>query len=133
MFTQITLIAALTIGAPALKDKEPLGTGPGYLGITFQKDDMGLLITDVKAESPASKAGVKMNDVIVAAERNNLKDADTSDFVKMVAGMRPGTILTLDVKRGSEKLIFKVKLGVRPKDFNPRPIPSPPPIDPLGP
>ena len=42
MFTQLTLACALSLGAPALKEKEPLGTGPGYLGITFTKDSDGL-------------------------------------------------------------------------------------------
>ena len=133
MFTPIMLVAALGLGAPALKDREPLGSGPGYMGITFQKDDFGLLITEVKPASPAMKAGVKENDLIVAVEGSSLKDADTGDFVKMVGGMRPGTVVALEVKRGSKTLNLKIKLGVRPKDFNPRPIPNPPPIDPIKP
>jgi S1-C subfamily serine protease len=130
MFTHLTLAAALALGAPALKDKEPLGTGPGYIGITFQKDDIGLLVTEVKPETPASKAGVRMNDVIVACDGNSLKDAETADFVKMVGGMRPGTVVALELKRGSETVKVKVKLGVRPKDFSPTPVPIPP-IDPI--
>lgn len=129
MHASILFVAALSIGAPALKDKEPLGTGPGYMGITFQKEDVGLLITDVKADAPAAKAGIKLNDIIVAAEGTSLRDAETGDFVKMVGGMRPGTTLTLEVKRGSEKLTLKVKLGVRPKDFNPTPTIPIPPVD----
>ena len=35
MTTSLTLLAALVLGAPALKDKEPLGKGPGYLGVRF--------------------------------------------------------------------------------------------------
>ena len=53
MTTSLTLVAALTLGAPALKEKEPPAKGPGYIGITFQKDEGGLIITDVKPESPA--------------------------------------------------------------------------------
>jgi S1-C subfamily serine protease len=133
MQTSLTLIAALSLGAPALKEKEPLGSGPGYLGITFQKDDVGLMITDVKADGPAAKAGVKVNDVVLAVEGTSLRDAETGDFVKMVGGMRPGTVIALEVKRGADTLTLKVKLGVRPKDFSPTPVPIPPQSIPDGP
>jgi S1-C subfamily serine protease len=132
MFTQLTLATALAMGAPALKEKEPLGTGPGYLGITFTKDADGLQVTEVKPDGPAAKAGVKDGDVIVRIDQADLKDADTSELVKLVGGMRPGTVIALDVRRGKESLVLKVKLGARPADFTPMPsrIPPPPPIDP---
>ena len=131
MFTQLTLAAALAVGAPALKEKEPLGTGPGYLGITFTKDTEGLQVTEVKPEGPAAKAGVKEGDVIVKIDGTDLKEADTSELVKLVGGMRPGTVIAVDVHRGKDALTLKIKLGARPADFSPLParIP-PPPIDP---
>jgi S1-C subfamily serine protease len=125
MTASLTLLTALVLGAPALKDKEPPGKGPGYMGITFQKDDGGLVITEVKPGAPAEKAGVKMNDVIIKVEGVSMTDGDTSDFVKLVGGMRPGTIVAMDVKRGTEKLTLKVKLGARPADFTPTPVVRP--------
>jgi S1-C subfamily serine protease len=130
MFTQVTLVAALAVGAPALKDKEPLGTGPGYMGITFQKDDGGLVITDVKENAPAAKAGMKVNDLVVKVEGASFTDADTGDLVKLIGGMRPGTVVAVEVRRGSEMLTLKVKLGPRPADFQVRPTIPPPNIDP---
>jgi S1-C subfamily serine protease len=131
MFTQLTLAAALAVGAPALKEKEPLGTGPGYLGITFTKDTEGLQVTEVKPEGPAARAGVKEGDVIVKIDGTDLKEADTGELVKLVGGMRPGTVIAVDVRRGKDALTLKIKLGARPADFSPLPsrIP-PPPIDP---
>src|SRR5215213_6116222 len=117
MFTQLTLAAALTVGAPALKDKEPLGTGPGYLGITFTKDADGLQVTEVKPDGPAARAGVKENDIILKIDQADLKDAYTSELVRLVGGMRPGTVIALDVRRGKESLVLRVKLGARPADF----------------
>src|SRR5438874_2880951 len=93
MFTQLTLAAALAVGAPALKEKEPLGSGPGYLGITFTNDADGIQVTDVKPDSPADRGGVKEGDVIVKLDDADLKDADTGDLVKLVAAMRPGTVV----------------------------------------
>jgi S1-C subfamily serine protease len=131
MFTQLTLAAALAVGAPALKEKEPLGTGPGYLGITFTKDADGLQVTQVLPDGPAAKAGVKEGDVISKIDSHDLKEADTSELVKLVGGMRPGTVIAVDVRRGKDALTLKIKLGARPADFSPLPnrIP-PPPIDP---
>jgi S1-C subfamily serine protease len=130
MYTHLTLAAALTVGAPALKEKEPLGSGPGYLGITFTKEADGIQVTEVKPDSPADRGGVKEGDVIVKLDDADLKDADTGDLVKLVAAMRPGTVVAVEVRRGAEKRTLKVKLGPRPADFQrPREIP-PPPIDP---
>ena len=130
MYTQLTLATALAIGAPALKEKEPLGTGPGYLGITFTQDAAGLQVTDVIADGPADKAGLKPGDVMVKLDDTDLSDAETGDLVKRVAAMRPGMVVAIAVRRGAEAKTIKVKLGPRPADFQqPRQIP-PPPIDP---
>ena len=125
MYTSLAL--ALVLGAPALKDREPLGKGPGYLGITFQKDEGGLVVTDVKPDSPAAKGGMKVNDLIVKLDGASLVDADTGELVKIVGGMRPGTLVVLEVKRGTETVALKVKLGPRPPDFAPTPQRIPPP------
>lgn len=127
MFTQLTLAAAMTLGAPALKEKEPLGTGPGYLGITFTKDSDGLQITEVKPDGPAAKAGVKEGDVIQKIDAADLRDAETTELVKLVGGMRPGTVIAVDVRRGKDILTLKIKLGNRPPDFTPMPSRIPPP------
>src|SRR5262245_64031918 len=111
MFTQLTLAAALAVGAPALKDKEPLGSGPGYLGITFTKDADGLQVTDVIADGPADKAGLKPGDVMLKLDDIDLKDAETGDLVKQVAAMRPGMVVVVGVRRGSDAKTIKVRLG----------------------
>ena len=134
MYTTLTLVAAFALGAPALKDKEPLGKGPGYLGIRFSKAESdGLLITEIQPDSPALRAGLKADDIMVKVDNIDLKDADTAEFLKIVSGYRPGTVVALDIKRGSGLLTIKVKLGVRPADFQtniPPPqieLPIPPP------
>lgn len=126
MFTPLALAAALTLGAPALKEKEPLGTGPGFLGITFTKDSDGLQVTDVKPDGPAHKAGVKEGDVIQKIDAADLRDADTTELVRMVGGMRPGTVIAVDIRRGKDVLTLKIKLGARPPDFTPTPSRIPP-------
>ena len=129
MFTQPTLAAALAVGAPALKDKEPLGTGPGYLGITFSKDSDGLQVTEVKPDGPAAKAGLKEGDIILKIDSHDLKDAETSEMVKLVGGMRPGTVIAVAIRRGTEDRTVKIKLGNRPADFPQQGRIPPPPVE----
>ena len=124
MFTSLTL--ALAVGAPALKDKEPPDKGPGYLGITFQKDVGGLVVKEVRADGPAAKAGLKADDLIVKLDGLDMAEAETGELVKMVSAMRPGTVISVEVRRGSETLTLKVKLGPRPADFTPTPRLPPP-------
>jgi S1-C subfamily serine protease len=126
MNPSMMLVLALGLGAPALKDKEQLGTGPGYLGVTFTPDSEGLMITEVKPDSPASKGGLNANDIITKINDKLMKNEDTSALVNLIGGMRPGTVVTVDVLRGNEKLTLKVKLGPRPKDFETMQRPIPP-------
>jgi S1-C subfamily serine protease len=130
MTTSLTLLAALVIGAPALKDKETLGKGPGYLGVRFMKEGDGLIVTDVQPDSPALKAGLQQNDVIMKIDMLDLKDSDTTELVKIVGGMRPGTIVNLKVVRGKEEMSIKVKLAPRPADFQATPTYPLPPLPP---
>jgi S1-C subfamily serine protease len=129
MYTSITLAAALALGAPALKDRPPAEKGPGYLGIMFQKDDGGLIVTEVKADGPAAKAGLKANDLIVKLDGQPMAEAETGELVKMIGGMRPGTVVAVEVQRGPDSLTLKVKLGSRPADFPATPQRIPPPHD----
>ncbi len=126
MFTTLTL--AFALGAPALKDKEPLGKGPGYLGITFTADEEGVVITEVKADGPAAKAGLKEGDVLLKANDTELKDYDTTKFVEMIAAMRPNMVVGFKVRRGAEDLTVKVKLAPRPADFEAQRVRPRPPV-----
>ena len=127
MTPTLTLLAALALGAPALKDKEPLGKGPGYLGIRFSEAEDGLIVTDVQPDSPALKAGVRPNDVILKVDATSLKGADTGELVKVIGAMRPGTVVALDIMRGATAMTIKVKLGPRPADFQQMQPNYPPP------
>ena len=71
--------------------------------------------------SPALKAGLKQNDVIMKIDTIDLKDSDTTELVKIVGGMRPGTVVNLAVIRNGEKLPIRVKLAPRPADFQSTP------------
>jgi len=72
----------------------------------------GALITDVTDDSPASRAGLRRNDMIVEINGQRIK-TDT-DLKRIMADSSPGDIMDLTVYRGSEKLKMKIKVGESP-------------------
>ena len=88
----------------------------GQLGVIIQnitedlakglslKDTKGVIVSDVRQESAAGKAGIKRGDVIIAINGEAIEDSNT--LRNKVAGTTPGTEITLTVIRdGSEQQI----------------------------
>jgi PDZ domain-containing secreted protein len=75
----------------------------------------GASVAQVVAGSPAEKAGLKVGDLITAANDKPIKRAD--DLVQLVGRSKPGDTLTLSVRReGQERpLSLTVTLGEHPE------------------
>jgi len=70
---------------------------------------MGALVSDVEADGPAAKAGLKTGDVIT---RLDGRDIDrSSDLPSRVAALKPGTSTDVEVWRGGKPVDIKVSLG----------------------
>ena len=92
----------------------------GWLGVVIQdlttdlakelgiKATEGVLITEVMEDSPAKKAGLKENDVIVSFNGKPVKSA--SELRSLVLQTKPGTTVELEILRGAEKKVIKVKI-----------------------
>ncbi len=72
----------------------------------------GALITAVNEGSPAAKAGMKEEDVVLSIDGDRV--ATSSALTRIIALKRPDATVTLSVVRGGKPLDLKVKLGVRP-------------------
>jgi len=93
----------------------------GWLGVVIQpitpelaesfklKDQSGSLIADVDPDGPASKAGIKRGDVIIAFNGKKIKE--WSDLPALVASTRVGTEVEVKVIREGKSETIKVKLG----------------------
>jgi len=69
----------------------------------------GVFVDGVQPDSPAAKAGVKAEDVIL---RYNGTDVTSSDqFVTMVQGTKPGNVADLTVLRAGKSQTIKVTVG----------------------
>jgi serine protease Do len=96
----------------------------GYLGITpgdlnpalarqFKVPDVGgVLVNQVEPNSPAEKAGLRQGDVIRTL--NGQKVDGVARFRALVAGMNPGSVVTLGILRDGQPETIKVTLAEQP-------------------
>jgi serine protease Do len=95
---------------------------PGRLGITYQElsgqlaryfkvADGALLVSDVSADSPAGKAGLRAGDVIVQVNGHPVSHGQ--DLREQVAKAEAGSQLTLGVQRDGKPLELKVTMAER--------------------
>lgn len=98
----------------------------GWLGVSIQalsddmartyrmKDNKGALISDVISDSPAEKAGLKADDVVLAVDGHAIED--NSALTSYIAPKAPGTTVNLRVLRGGAELNIPVTLGTFPDE-----------------
>jgi S1-C subfamily serine protease len=75
-------------------------------------DKPGMIVTQLDPNGPAAKAGVKVGDVITAA--NNQPLTDESELYRVLQGHKPGDTITLSISRGTQELQIPVVLGTAP-------------------
>lgn len=97
------------------KAARPTGT-PGYLGAYMLDDSTGTrgaYIDRVIPGSPADVAGLKAEDLVVAANSKPLKNGN--DLLKLLVGATEGQTLKLTIERDGIRLEIEVKLGKVPR------------------
>jgi serine protease Do len=102
----------------ALKKGETITTwgqgSGGWIGLSTQPAEGVLRIQAIAPESPAQKAGLKENDVIVSVNNKILSVA--ADFSEAIRSRSAGELVTLKVKTAKGERIVEVKLGRRPEE-----------------
>ena len=113
----------------------------GWLGVQIQDmtaerakelkvtREEGALVTDVTADSPADKAGVKEDDIVLEFGGRAIYDSD--DLVKAVQRTKPGTKANLVVERKDGRKTLEVTVGKRKTE--PWSIASVTPVPPVAP
>jgi serine protease Do len=95
----------------------------GWLGVQIQPvtEDLaeslglaakGAIVSDVTADSPALKAGLKLGDVILKADDQEIEDA--RDLSRTVAALAPGKETTFEIVRDGKPEAIKVTIGTMP-------------------
>jgi serine protease Do len=99
----------------------------GYLGVGIDNlsealakefkvpDTSGALVDDVSPGGPADKAGIKEGDVIRKLNGQTVESRD--QLTAMVANMKPGTEVKLDILRDGRPMTIHATLGERPANL----------------
>jgi serine protease Do len=93
------------LGAPA-----PAKAGP-FLGVRTDPKAEGAVVVQVVPGSPAEKAGVKVDDLILKFDGKEVSAA--AILSKFVLAKKVGDVVPLEIRRGEEKLTLKIELGKR--------------------
>src|SRR5262249_45271723 len=100
----------------AIIDSEKGGTGPAaqsYLGVVGPEDrSTPAKLTEVTADSPAAKAGLKAGDLITAADDTKIPSYEK--LLDYYQGKKPGEKIKLTVTRDEKEITIEVTLGQRP-------------------
>ena len=98
----------------------------GWLGVSIQditdemkialklKNKNGALVSQVLKNSPAKKAGLKTEDIIIKVNDYNVKNS--SDLRNVISDKYPNKKVTITVIRDYKKKEIKVLLGEKPSD-----------------
>jgi serine protease Do len=79
------------------------------------KDDQGVEITHVDENSPAAKAGLRENDVVL--EMNGQKVHNSEEFARMIAETAPAVKVNLSIWRAGAQQNVAATLGSRPVGY----------------
>ncbi|MBK8419170.1 trypsin-like peptidase domain-containing protein [Candidatus Villigracilis saccharophilus] len=69
----------------------------------------GVYVTKVAADSPASKAGLQADDIIISL--NNVKMDETHNYLNVLYTYKPGDQVTLGVMRDGKEITIQITLG----------------------
>jgi serine protease Do len=98
------------------KEDEAEDAEPGYHGIRVLRAGINrataAYVDRVKPESPAARAGIRPDDLVLKIDRMRVKT--WKGFVRMMARYRAGESVQLTLKRGQEVKIISFKLEVKP-------------------
>ena len=99
-------------------DKHQSGHGNALSGISVEnvpdqssffgkhKGRSGVVVTDIERDSPAERAGLRIDDVIREINRTPVKDVQ--DFERLAAQLNPRTPVLLLINRGTATVFLSV-------------------------
>jgi serine protease Do len=109
-------VGVVSVAARAVTARDlPLSNNPsaGYLGIELaEAAEVGARISRVAPDSPAAKAGLKADDLIISLAGQAIQDAES--LLNAMQRSKPGEVVDLRVKRGGQEMELKATLDRRP-------------------
>jgi serine protease Do len=101
-------VGVVSVAARSVKAQDmPPSSNGGYLGIRLA--DMGARIIEVMPDSPAEKAGLKVDDLFLSFADRKVSDIDS--LLDALGRNKPGDVVAIRVRRGDEDVVLKATLG----------------------
>jgi putative serine protease PepD len=93
-----------------IKSGKVTQSGRAYLGVSVATQfNGGVLVQSVEGNGPAASAGIKPGDLIVAVNKTPV--ANTDELAAVLAGIKPGTTIPVEVVRDGKKQTIDVTVG----------------------
>lgn len=91
----------------------------GWVGVELDREeDHGpMTVTKIVPGSPAEKAGIQHDDVLVAINGITLEEANEKKLVEARAASKPGQSVTWTMRRDQQKRDVMITLGAMPADI----------------
>jgi serine protease Do len=90
-----------------------MGDSP-YLGVSLDENNGIVRITNVVTDSPADRAGLRKNDVILTLHNKGITTSD--DFMNLMQQRKVGDTVNLRILRDKDVLHLQATLAVRPRN-----------------
>lgn len=84
----------------------------GFLGIVTEEEDGKLTVDQVVPKSPAEKAGIKEDDIILEVNGSLVKTRD--ELIKILSKTKPGDTAQFKIKSGDKEKTMKIELSKVP-------------------
>lgn len=91
-----------------------------YIGLTLAKlgyRQTWAFVGRVRRDSPADRAGIRPDDLIIAVDGRRV--ADAADYQKQIASLIPGQSVPFTLKRGTEIVTVEVTITAKPTGGRP--------------
>jgi serine protease Do len=86
----------------------------GWLGVSVEDRDSGVIIASLDRSGPAAKSGIKPGDIVVAI--NGDKIESSRGLIRAVAVVPPGNSVRVTIRRQGKEMEIPVNVGRRPTE-----------------
>jgi serine protease Do len=86
----------------------------GWLGVSVEDRDDGVLIASISRDGPAAKSGIRAGDVVVAINGDRIESS--RGLIRSIAAVPPGNTARVTVRRQGREVEIPVTVGRRPPE-----------------